>query len=140
MAKFCGHCGAPMDDDARVCGQCGVPIDGNLNQGNSGGTVQGGGKGKSKPWIKIVIALVVVACIAGIAVKVVSNYTGRRGFIRKVLKAYVDYDIDGLMDLASDVYFYKEGAEQYGEMYFEIPIPFIQKVDSILLRIIPVNP
>ena len=26
--KFCGHCGARMDDTAKVCGQCGKPLDG----------------------------------------------------------------------------------------------------------------
>ncbi len=108
-----------MDEDARVCGQCGVPIEGGINSGVAGGGTQSGGAVNKKPWIKFVIALVVVLCIAGIVVKVVSNYTGRKGFIRKVVKAYVDYDIDGLMNLASDIYFYKEDVEKYGEMYFE---------------------
>lgn len=30
MARFCGNCGAQLDDDAKVCGQCGTPIDGNV--------------------------------------------------------------------------------------------------------------
>ena len=27
MAKFCGNCGAKLDDDDKVCGQCGAPVD-----------------------------------------------------------------------------------------------------------------
>ena len=28
MAKFCGNCGARLDDSARVCGRCGAPLGG----------------------------------------------------------------------------------------------------------------
>lgn len=28
MSKFCGNCGAKLEDDARVCGNCGTPLDG----------------------------------------------------------------------------------------------------------------
>lgn len=28
MAKFCGNCGAQLDDDDKVCGQCGTPVTG----------------------------------------------------------------------------------------------------------------
>ncbi len=27
MAKFCGNCGSPSDDNANVCGNCGMPFD-----------------------------------------------------------------------------------------------------------------
>lgn len=27
MAKFCGHCGAEMADEAKICGACGVPFE-----------------------------------------------------------------------------------------------------------------
>ncbi len=107
-----------MDDDTRVCGQCGVPADDNFLQEASGGGDTGSGNAKKKPWIKLIIALVLVVCIATVAIKVATNYTGRRGLVRKVMKAYVDYDIDSLMSMASDIYFYQDH-EQYGEMYFE---------------------
>ena len=29
MAKFCGNCGAQLDDGDKVCGQCGTPVNGN---------------------------------------------------------------------------------------------------------------
>lgn len=35
MAKFCGNCGAQLDDGDKVCGQCGTPVNGNA------GTVPG---------------------------------------------------------------------------------------------------
>ena len=28
MSKFCGNCGAKLDDDAKVCGHCGTPVSG----------------------------------------------------------------------------------------------------------------
>lgn len=28
MARFCGNCGAQIDENAKVCGQCGTPIEG----------------------------------------------------------------------------------------------------------------
>lgn len=28
MAKFCGNCGARLEDDAKICGKCGTPVEG----------------------------------------------------------------------------------------------------------------
>lgn len=27
MSKFCGNCGAQLDDAAKVCGNCGTPLE-----------------------------------------------------------------------------------------------------------------
>ena len=28
MAKFCGNCGARLEDDAKICGKCGTSVEG----------------------------------------------------------------------------------------------------------------
>ena len=33
MARFCGFCGAPIDENASVCGNCGKPVDGEETKG-----------------------------------------------------------------------------------------------------------
>ena len=32
MAKFCGQCGAPLNDDATFCTNCGAPVQQSVNQ------------------------------------------------------------------------------------------------------------
>ena len=29
MARFCGNCGKPLEEGAKVCGYCGTPVDEN---------------------------------------------------------------------------------------------------------------
>ena len=116
MGSFCGNCGAPLDDDARVCGQCGTPIYGkkvvdvkNIEK-----------KRKLKKRITTIIVLAII-CIVGIGIyKIVYNHTGIMGFSRKVMNAYVDYDIDTIAELSSDKFFYdSSGAEDVSLIYFK---------------------
>lgn len=118
MAKFCGNCGAQLDDDARVCGQCGTPIDG--NQSNIPGlkVVNPEEKKKQMKKVKIVIAIVIVVVIAIIGVKITLNFTGTNGFVRNVMKAYKEYDIDALVNLSSEMYYYSD-YDNYVDEYFE---------------------
>lgn len=116
MAKYCGNCGSQMDDDARVCGQCGTPFE------NMVGNVPGVREENPEKWKKVktlckcVAALVIAVVILVEAVSVVSRYTGYNGLIRKVVRAYTDYDIDALVFVASDIY--RESSD-LGESYFE---------------------
>lgn len=115
MAKFCGHCGEELDGDDRVCGNCGTPVDeGQL--GNKQLTIDP--KKKMKKILKIVIPLVILVIVAAIALNVVSNFVGNKGLLRKTMNAYETYDIDALVMLASDVYYYVAD-DDYAEEYFE---------------------
>ena len=58
-----------------------------------------------------------VVLIGVIAVNVVLKFTGYNGLLRKVMKAYETYDIEKLVSLSSNIYYY--GEENYGEDYFE---------------------
>lgn len=121
MAKFCGNCGAKLDDNARVCGQCGTPINGSLNGSLSKAPdlkiVNPEKKKKNRKRIKLIISLILIAAVAAVAWNVVSNFTGSKGLLRKVMAAYQEYDIDTLASLASEMYYYDN--DEYLEQYLE---------------------
>ncbi len=118
MAKYCGNCGAKMDDDARVCGTCGTPLG-----GTSGFKVNDPEKTKKlKKRIKLLLILVIIGVVAFNGVKIGLNFIGNKGFTHKVMKAYEAYDIDGLVNMSSDVYFY--GDEEAAESYFEYSVGY----------------
>lgn len=116
MAKYCGNCGAKMDDDAKICGQCGTPVDGGIRTVPVK-IVDPEKKKKNKKIFKLVIALILVVAVALAIFNVVSKFTGYNGLICKVMTAYEGYDIDTLVSLSSDIYYY--GEEDYVEYYFE---------------------
>lgn len=121
MARFCGNCGAQLDDDARVCGQCGTPIDG--GQGKIPGLKITDPEKKKKlaKRIKTVVALLVVAVVAIVGIRVALSFTGTNGLVRKVMSAYEKYDIDALVSLSSDMYYYSD-YENYVDEYFEYAV------------------
>lgn len=105
-----------MDDDAKVCGQCGTPVDGSITTSHVK-IVNPEKQKKFKKIFKLVVALALVAAVGVSAFNVVSKFTGYNGLIRKVMTAYEEYDIDTLVALSSDIYYY--GEENYVEDYFE---------------------
>lgn len=116
MAGFCGNCGAKLDEGQRVCGQCGTPVEGAMKTP----VIRVDNpekKKKSKRRFKVVTAIIAVVLIGIIAVNVVLKFTGYNGLLRKVMKAYEAYDIETLVSLSSNIYYY--GGENYGEDYFE---------------------
>lgn len=121
MARFCGNCGAQLEDDARVCGQCGTPID--ENTGNVPGlkVIDPEQKMKMMKKVKggIALAIVVVAVIA--VIKIISGFTGTNGLVRKVMTAYKKYDIDTIVSFSSDIYYYND-YEDYVDEYFEYAV------------------
>ncbi len=116
MARFCGNCGAQIDENAKVCGQCGTPIEGSTKTPPVK-IIDPEKKKKNKKIFKIVIALALVVAVAVTAINVVSKFTGYNGLLRKVMTAYEGYDIDTIASLSSDIYYY--GEEDYVESYFE---------------------
>lgn len=121
MAKFCGNCGAQMDDDAKVCGQCGTPIDGNAGKAPEVKAVDPEKAKEMMKKVKGVIALAVVTVVAIMAVKIISGFTGTKGLVRKTMTAYEKYDIDAIVSLSSDLYYYSD-AEDYVDEYFEYAV------------------
>ena len=118
MARFCGNCGVQMDDDAKVCGQCGTPVDG--SQGKVSGFKVSNPEKKKKLMkkMKLVIAFVALVIIVTAGIKTVRNSTGTNGLVRKVIAAYEKYDIDTIVSLSSDMYYYSD-YENFVEEYFE---------------------
>ena len=117
MAKFCGNCGARLEDDAKICGKGGTSVEG-VTTSIPGLKVTDPEKQKKvKKTFKLVAGLMVLLIVAGIAFNVVSQYTGYNGLLRKVMAAYEKYDIDTLISLSSNMYYY--GDEDSVEYYFE---------------------
>lgn len=118
MSKFCGNCGAKMEDDARVCGRCGTPVDGKGVKISGLRYQDPEKKKKIVKGVKIVAILAVVAIVIAAGLNIASNFIGNKGLVRKVMAACKDYDIDKLVSLSSDVYYYDDN-EDYTEQYFE---------------------
>lgn len=119
MARFCGNCGAQLDDDAKVCGQCGTPIDG--NSGKVPGLKVVDPEKKMMKKVKGVIALAIVMVIAVVVIKIISGFTGTNGLVRKIMAAYEKYDIDTIVSFSSDMYYYND-YEDYVDEYFEYAV------------------
>lgn len=113
MAKFCGNCGAKLDDNAKVCGQCGTSLDGTLPNVLGLKTVNP----EKQKKVKLVAILAAIVVVAMIALNIASKYTGYNSLLRKVMTAYENYDIDTLVSLSSDMYYYGDG--DWVEYYFK---------------------
>lgn len=116
MARFCGNCGAQIDDNAKVCGQCGTPVEG-ITKTPPVKIVDPEKEKKQKKIFKLAVALILVVIAATTAINVVNKFTGYNGLLRKVMTAYEAYDIDTLVSLSSDIYYY--GEEDYVVDYFK---------------------
>lgn len=117
MSKYCGNCGAELDDSAKVCGQCGTPVEDVSTKIPRVKIVVPEKQKKVKKIVKLIIGLIVVILVAVITVAIILNFTGYKGLLRKAMNAYADYDINTLVSLSSDVYYY--GDEDWVEYYFE---------------------
>lgn len=116
MAKYCGHCGTKLDDNAKVCGNCGTPLESTSDKIPGVKIVDPEKQRKTKKTIKMIIGLIAVVAIVVVAISVVSNFTGSKGLLRKVMSAYKNYDIDSLVSMSSDMYYY--GYDDFAEYYF----------------------
>lgn len=107
MSKFCGNCGATLDDAAVVCGYCGAPLAGDPN--NKQSKINGAGLASvakeitSKKVIKIAIPSVIAIVIIVVAAVVISSFTGYKGAIKDFVKAYEAMDTDKLIEMSADL-------------------------------------
>lgn len=125
MSKFCGNCGAKLDDSVKVCGYCGValgdePI--NTNVTSIPGVVSEADKekaAKTKKFIKIGVIAIVAIIVLSIGINIISSYTGYKGVVRKVVNAFEDYDMNTLCSYASSLCYYNDDDVEYYEELFD---------------------
>ena len=65
---------------------------------------------------KVVIILFLILMIVTGIINTALKYTGYKGLLRKVMIAYENYDIDELVSLSSDAYYY--AGDDYVDDYF----------------------
>lgn len=81
MPKFCGNCGAKLDDNAKVCGHCGTPVAGaptNITDTRVRGPVV---KKEQNNIFKRVALLVIVIIAIVLVVKLVSGVAGSNSIV-----------------------------------------------------------
>ena len=118
MAKFCGNCGRQLDDNAKVCGYCGTPFSGNIKKTEAiKPIIDPQTKASILKKVKYGIGAIAVVILAVIIFNIISSFTGYNALIRKTMTAFEKYDVDTLVSLSSDFYYYTE--EGYIEDYFE---------------------
>lgn len=115
MAKFCGNCGVRLEDNASICSRCGAPVD-DIAQSMSGIQNVESGK-KVKKIILLTLRLIAILAVIISGLTVASNFIGNKGLVHNVMAAYRNYDIDTLISLTSDLYYYID--ENVIESYFE---------------------
>lgn len=100
IPKFCGYCGSKADSEAKVCGVCGKPFGtppiAPMTIGRGAALIPTGKQLKA-----IVIA---AACVLALilAVSLASGTNGSERAAKKAMDAFLESDIDVLMDLSSD--------------------------------------
>lgn len=113
MSKFCGNCGAQLDDSAKICGYCGTPLSGQATNKTSSipGVVNKASQEKmanTTALIKKGIIGIVAVVVLILVLNVVSSFTGYKGVVRKVVNAFEDYDMKTLTACASDLNYYND--------------------------------
>lgn len=114
MPRFCGNCGAKLEENAKVCGYCGTPVNPVEKK------IAGVEYGKKKGHAKLVMVMIVLLILIVFGFNVILSYTGCKGLIRQVMKAYKEYDIDTLVEISSGMY--ADGMEDIAAYYFEYTV------------------
>lgn len=121
MSKYCGNCGAQMDDSARVCGNCGTPFVGATPASGAARTQfrSPAAKAKNKKILTIAGGAAAALVVLIIVIKILTTFTGYNGAVRKAMKAYEKYDIDTLASMSSD-YLYMNNADDVDDYFKSI--------------------
>lgn len=121
MPKYCGYCGKPIEGDVKACGNCGASLkdmpSGQLN------------KRKKKDIVQLVTVAVLLLIAVILVINIVSGFVGAKGTARKVMNAYIDNDVDTLLNIASDYYYIQTDLNGVSiGTYFE------DQIDSVMAR------
>lgn len=117
MSKFCGNCGAELDDNAKVCGYCGVTLSSDpvrAAKSSVPGIVTEMDQQKAekmKQYIKMGAAAVAAVLVLVIGISVISSSTGYKGALKKAVKYFSKGDSTKLYSYASEYYenYYEDG-------------------------------
>lgn len=104
MAKFCGNCGAHVEDTARVCNQCGAPLSSSAPKNSQPAAVSPAVRAKQKKMLSAALGIAGVVIAAVLILLVLSQFTGYKGLLRKVMNAYENYEIETLVSASSNIY------------------------------------
>lgn len=105
MTKFCGNCGAQINENSPVCVACGAPVP---NMGRDGNAPEPASvtlpadvqqKKASAKVLKSIAVILAVLLVAVSAYKILYEFTGHRGVIRKFFKAYETSDVTTMLSL-----------------------------------------
>ena len=122
ISKYCGNCGAKLENSEKVCRHCGRPVDSFLTTASGVIVVGSNRQKKVKRTVRLIAGLIVTVIIATLSVNIASNFTGYYSLLGKILNAYEDDDIDAFVSLSSNVYYYSN--ENWVENYFENSVGF----------------
>ncbi len=130
MAKFCGSCGAQMDDNDKVCGNCGTPVPGaaKINVPSKEEVASVAGSDKVKKILPVAIVAVVAVVVIIVAVKILSGITGYNGAVNKMAKALKDNDNEALYNLSSCISD-EINESWYGEDFYD---QYDRQISSVL--------
>lgn len=118
MAKFCGNCGAQMDDAAKICGNCGVPFPSVAVQTKYEDPEKKEQERQKMKKLAVKFGIVAAAVLAlFIAIGILVANTGINGMVKDVTKAHKKFDVDALIEMSSDVYYYAD--ENFAEKVFQ---------------------
>jgi Zn-dependent metalloprotease/uncharacterized protein YegL len=117
MTRYCGNCGTMLEENATVCSHCGMQVDKSEHAVSDSETAKPK-KGKQiVKKIKLAVGVILLVCAVIAGISITSAFTGSNALLRKTMRAYKNYDIDTLVSLSSDVYYYDSG--DYAEAYFK---------------------
>lgn len=116
MANFCGNCGAKVDDDDKVCGVCGSIIEVIPSYNDIARAIYPKKAKKLGKYMKLGIGIAALVFVLLITWNIVSAFIGIKGTVRNVMNAYNDGEVDSLVEMSSDIYFYS--TQEFVEEYF----------------------
>ncbi len=106
MSKFCGNCGAELDDSAAVCGYCGMSLETNpIKKAIPGLTSQADEAmvQNIKKYGKFVAIGVAGIVVIAIVISLIVNNTGYKGALKKYFNAMEDLDSATFCELTADL-------------------------------------
>lgn len=128
MARFCGNCGAEVEEDAKVCGNCGVPLD-----GESAPDIDTGEQKLNlrsidfKKYIPVAVGVIIAVVVLFVVVNVVKNNTGYRATLNRAFDSVAKGDVNGVINEMSS---YVE--DVYDDGYGDIEDVYEKRIDDIL--------